>query len=60
MNFKVENSKLNFDRVFSNKIICPWAGPLGRKLENVMKMKWTQVCDNGSLLADTVAPPTNS
>ena len=36
------------------------AGPLGRKLENVMRMQWTQVCDNGSLLADTVTPPTNS
>ena len=54
MNFKVENSKLNFDKIMSV------AGPLGRKLENVMRMQWTQVCDNGSLLADTVTPPTNS
>ena len=59
MNFKVENSKFNLIEFFSNKIMSV-AGPLVRKLENVMRMKWTQVCDNGSLLADTVAPPTNS
>ena len=29
------------------------AGPLGRNLENVMKMLWTKVCDDSSQLADT-------
>ena len=29
------------------------AGPLGRNLENVMKMQWTEVCDDSSQLADT-------